>query len=511
MSDPEPKDDETPWLRLNPLMLIVSPVQELIRFFPIVITAVIWGTSQGDGSGLPWQWLGVGIPIALGIWSYLTTTWRITPTQVQLRKGLLSRNILVTPLDRVRSVELTATLIHRVLGLSRVRIGTGQAQTAGSESGFELDSLPTRQARELRGVLLHRRGAEVEDLGEVSADETRSDVAPAPLQPEETLLTFNPKWAGYAPLTASGLVVLGAFFALVGQFLGPALDGLDESDLENLQLAGWLLIALGLGAVVLAFILFPVLGYLVTNWGFTLSRDGQHRSYHIRRGLFTTMETSLERKRIRGLEFRQTILVRLAGAGSMRAIVSGLAASGFGDPGKASLMPLAPKAVGEQVAEKVLGTAAPFNAALVKHGRRAARRRWTRVGLTFGPTTIAAAITVFYFELWPGLYVIPAVLVVVGIFLAIDRYRRLGHSFTVDHLVVASGSLTHVRTLLAQDAIIGWNFQQSFFQRRLGIATMSATIAAGNGAATTLDIDEQAATALARQATPGLLEPFLVQ
>jgi putative membrane protein len=223
------------------------------------------------------------------------------------------------------------------------------------------------------------------------------------------------------------------------------------------------------------------------------------------------METSLERKRIRGLEHRQSILVRLAHAGSIQAIVSGMAASGSGDPGKAPLTPLAPNTVCEGVAGQVLGTGAPFNLALTKHGRRAARRRWTRVALTHGPVAIAGAGAVAYFHLWPGLYAIPALLVALGIFLAIDRYRRLGHGYVDDHLVVASGSVVHVRTLLDQDAIIGWNFEQSFFQRRLGITTLLATIAAGDSAATALDIDEQAATALAIQATPGLLEPFLAE
>ena len=48
--------------------------------------------------------------------------------------------------------------------------------------------------------------------------------------------------------------------------------------------------------------IFSVLGYLVTNWDFSLARDTRGRSFHVRRGLFTSTETSLERQRVRGLE-----------------------------------------------------------------------------------------------------------------------------------------------------------------------------------------------------------------
>jgi putative membrane protein len=134
-------------------MLIVSPIQELIQYFPIVVAAVIWGAARDGDGGWAWEWIGVAIPVAIGLWRYLTTRWRITSTQVQLKRGLIGRQILVAPLDRIRSVELTATLIHRILGLTRVRIGTGQSASSDGD-GFTLDSLPLAQAQQLRSRLL---------------------------------------------------------------------------------------------------------------------------------------------------------------------------------------------------------------------------------------------------------------------------------------------------------------------------------------------------------------------
>lgn len=503
-------ESETPWLRLNPLMLIVSPVQELMHYFPVVIAAIIWGASNRGSSGLPLEWIGVALPIVLGIWRYLTTSWRITPTQVQLRRGLISRNILVAPRDRVRSVELTSTLIHRALGLSQVRIGTGE--TKGHEGGgFELNALPTAQARELRGVLLHR--SEEKDAGSISTGSITTgstDTAPAGTAPaDEILLTFDPTWARFAPLTASGLVVLGAIMALAGQVLGPGLNRFDDHDLARLRLGGWALVAAGMAVAVVALIVLPVIGYLIANWGFALTRDGGRRSYHVRRGLFTTLETSLERDRIRGVQFKSSILTRQVGAGSLHAIVSGLESSGTTGSGKAVLAPLSPLAVSSLVTDGMLGEEGLLTRQLIHHGPKAARRRWTRAALTFLPVAAGLSVAIAGFGLWRPLYVVPVLLVAIGAYLALDRYRQLGHAFTGSHLVVASGSLAHERSVIDKDAIIGWNFRQSFFQRRLGITSLDATIAASDGAVTALDLELPAAVGLVVQVSPGLLDPFL--
>ncbi|MEZ5112069.1 MAG: hypothetical protein R2693_00905 [Nocardioidaceae bacterium] len=98
MSNEPAAADPIPWQRLNPLMLIVSPIQELIQYFPIVVAAVIWGAARDGDGGWAWEWIGVAIPVAIGLWRYLTTRWRITSTQVQLKRGLIGRQILVAPL-----------------------------------------------------------------------------------------------------------------------------------------------------------------------------------------------------------------------------------------------------------------------------------------------------------------------------------------------------------------------------------------------------------------------------
>jgi putative membrane protein len=93
--------------------------------------------------------------------------------------------------------------------------------------------------------------------------------------------------------------------------------------------------------------------------------------------------------------------------------------------------------------------------------------------------------------------------------LAIDRFHNLGHTLTGRYLVSRSGSFDRRTVALQRDGIIGWQVRRSFFQRRVGLVTLMATIAAGRGGYHVLDITESDGLRLAEEAVPGLLAPFV--
>ena len=110
------------------------------------------------------------------------------------------------------------------------------------------------------------------------------------------------------------------------------------------------------------------------------------------------------------------------------------------------------------------------------------------------------------------LWVPVALLVLVagwGVVLAEASYAHLGHALTDGHLIIGSGATTRVRTVLERDGVIGWVVRQSLFQRRLGLATLVATTAAGAEKVVLLDVPHDRALRLAHAATPGTLTPFL--
>ena len=91
----------------------------------------------------------------------------------------------------------------------------------------------------------------------------------------------------------------------------------------------------------------------------------------------------------------------------------------------------------------------------------------------------------------------------------LDAYRGLGHAISGRYLVTRSGTLRRSTAALERAGVIGWTVKQSYFQRRAGLLTITATTAAGGGAYTAYDTDATEGLAFAAEAVPGLLEPFL--
>lgn len=480
------------WRRLDPRMLLVYPVRELVRFLPALIAIFVAGTAAGRTDW--WHGVGVAIPMGLGVLRYFTTFYRVTPVRIELRRGLLNRRLTSTPRDRVRTVDVTASLTHRVLGVVSVRIGTGSA----SEDDLDLDGLTRPQADLLRRELL--------GLAE------HDPAAVEPQRPDRVVLLFDPRWARFAPLTATGLALAAGAVGLASQTLNTT-GGWERFDPEGAVQNGsdasvWLIVPLSAVLALVVISGLAVVGYLVTNWDFRLAHTGPVRrgAWHLRRGLLTTRETTVDDERVSGVDVSEPLGLRLAKGGRVSAIVTGL---DRGDSGSALLAPPCPRAVLQQVGGEVLGTAEPLTAPLVRHGSRATQRRWTRALAPSLVLVVGVALAVVLADL-PAPWLGPALLAPpIAALLARDRARALGHTLVAGHLVARSGSLGRHREALAVRGIIGWNLRASWFQRRAGLTTLVATTAGGDQAVSVLDVPEELAVALAHDAQPGLLEQFL--
>ena len=154
-------------------------------------------------------------------------------------------------------------------------------------------------------------------------------------------------------------------------------------------------------------------------------------------------------------------------------------------------------------------TPAPLKVTLISHGSAARRRRLTRALVP--ALIIVATAGVAIFAGASGWLAAPAVLLVpVAAVLAVDRYRSLGHALAGSALVTRQGSLDRRLDVLQCDGIIGWNVRESFFQRRAGLATLTATTAAGRQRYAVPDVPLADALSLGNHAVPGLLGEFLV-
>jgi putative membrane protein len=506
------------WRRLSPRMLAVHPVMELRRLlFPLL--AVLIGLRDGNGGEGGWWALGIGgIGIALGFLRYFTTSYRITPAHVQVRRGLVRRRTLTVPRDRIRTVDVTSNVLHRIFGLARVTVGTGQ--TDKKNDGVKLDGLSAADAENLHRELLHRPAAT--PIASPSASASRSaELSDAPsaepsAEPasETVLAALDPAWIRYGPFTLSGLVAIGVLFGLGSRLVNeshvdPAKIGVVHDSIVYLRdrplPVAILLVA---AAVVLFTVIASTVGYILTFWNFKLSRHSSG-TLHVRRGLLTTRSTTIEERRLRGVELSEPLLLRSVRGARVLAIATGLRVGRGSDRGGSVLLPPAPRAVAVDVAGTVIRDVDPLTVALTRHGLRAVRRRFTRA---FAVSSIVILIVLAFVLLagapWWAFFTALALLPI-GAFLAWDRAGNLGHARTDDWLVSRHGSLVRRRYVLRTDAVIGWNLTTSLFQRRAGLTTLVATTAGGRQQYSIPDVEDAEAIRVARAAVPGLLDQFL--
>jgi putative membrane protein len=176
--------------------------------------------------------------------------------------------------------------------------------------------------------------------------------------------------------------------------------------------------------------------------------------------------------------------------------------TGVDGSGESSLLlPPCPRATAEGVLAE-LTSPVVVAGELRRHGPAAGRRRWTRA-LMF-PVVVALGLAVLAIFVrvptWP--WVLVAVLAAVGVFLAVDRSRALGHRVGDGWLVARSGSVDRRRDCIAVAGIVGWTVRQSLFQRRAGVATLIAATAAGVKGYRVLDMPEELAWSVAATASP---------
>lgn len=505
--------DEDGWYRLSPRMLLVHPVRSLMSMaVPLLLVSL--GVSRGDNTR--WLWFVVGgavLAVVFGVLSWFFTRYRFTPEQLQLRTGVLNRKVVTAPLDRIRSVDIESTVVHRVLGLSKVKVGTGVDATQ-----IELDGLTREQSGRMRTFLLNRSEVTT-PTGAPAADESEegeaSSPAPAagPPAAEEELARINWGWLRYAPFSLSSLVVVAGAFGVLAQFG-------DDIPLEELGFVqdswGWviahsvlLVVAVVAAFVLVAWVVVSTASYVLNWWNLRLVRE-PGGTIRTSRGLLTTRSQTIENEKIRGVTMTEQFLLRFVRGGELSAQATGVGAGGM-----VKVLPPAPRSVVQSVGHALLQEDGALTMQLTGHGPRARRRihirkQWGTLFLTVLVSVPTYWFDVWWFETWP--WWIPLAVLsgfgVLNLVLAEASWRNLGHGLTEGYVIVQTGAVIRTREVLERAGVIGWLVHQSFFQRRIGLADLTATTAAGKERLVVPNVPFAAAVALADRATPGMVSDF---
>jgi putative membrane protein len=454
----------------------------------------------------------IGLAIRLLAWQRFTFSFDGEVLRVE--EGVLSRNQRSLDVARIQQVEIDRAWIHRVLGLASLRV-----ETAGSSSEVEVELrvIPAADAEALRVAVRESKaivtGAPVGPDGSIGAaeeDETPHEILQVPTS--HVVL---------AAVTGVRLLVLPAVLAgalqLVGQNTTEAIDGAIDL-LADLGLVGpnglrapTLGTALVLGGVVLiASAVTAIVVGLLRDANYHVTRVGE--DLHVSRGLLSTRDSVLPLRRVQVVDVQRNWLRRLLGYAAIRVHSAG----GSGAADRRVTIPLLHDRAIDPFLRSVL-PGVPGVPALVGHPPMAMRRavfRWTR------PTAIIAAASwlipvVTPLEPAAALRWAATIAILIAALLGVVEYRQLAHGLTDRVVACRRGALSISTSLAPVVKVQAASTRANLFQRRLGLATVTAHVAGPGGDVEILDTGTEVAERLQAQLTehaayPTVLDPTVL-
>ena len=494
-------------MRLHPLSV---PLRAVSRGIGLAWAFLIGGValSQGDpvltGGAVVAAVLAVVAVVGYELAYYRRFEYELTEDTLDIASGVFSRREREIPLRRVQNVDVTRSLVARLLGLAEVDVETA----GGGSTEANLRFVSREEAGRLQEEVRERRAAREagrakaeaadgeEELGESEVPADEAERAPRGQRGEllfelsdRDLLLYG--LLSFDPRLLSGVV---AFATFVVPSLGSSVDIPDLG-----------LVVLGAGVVVLAVGVWLVSALLrvVQFYGFKLRRVGDDLRYE--RGLFERKDGTIPLSKLQTVSVEENVLMRRYGFASLAVETAGYAPGQSPSGGSEAAVPLAPTADVLALARDV----EPFGEYDLARPPERARKRYVRRYALAGLAVVAAGFLVNSVVASFPWYVLLA-LVPLAVPAARRAHATRGFHADDTHVVTQKGWWRRQTTVVPNHRVQTVIEQQTVFQQRWDLTSVvidtagSRSIAGGGAVA--VDRDDGEADAL----TAGVVDRALV-
>lgn len=423
--------------------------------------------------------------VGWGVAEWWRFRYGIVGESLVVERGIFTLERKVLHRDRIRGIDLSAPVIHRLLGLRRVTVDAAAEGGKGSELSLSAVSI-----------------ADGEWLQRALLGEEQSGAQGAPVVARANLRTLalagatGPRWLA-VPFGIAGAVA-GAFAATGEDVLRTLWDEARERA-GGLTDAGTVASATVIVALALVVVISAAVSSVLSDGGFRLTTPpGRLVS---ERGLLRRRTTSIDRARIAALGLGEPLSWRPFRLATLRAHITGVGADSGAGAGRTQMHPAAPVPVAEALARRIF-PASPRE--MRPHPRRALPRRIVRATAAFAVLAIGLALAGR-----PVSAAVAAGLLLPAAWVGRDRWLSLATGFNGRLLAVREGSIARRTTIVDPAAIVEYRVRSSPFQRRGGLCTLDLRMGRGAGSARALDIGADHAVETARRLDPVLLHKFL--
>jgi putative membrane protein len=456
--------------RLHPLTLLLRVGASLPPLLLILLPTLQNPSSTNVLSVALTVFYGV-VALPAIILQYMRFSYRITPKQIVIQKGVIKRQNRSIPIERVQNVQIERNLVARVLGVAKVTIETaGSSATEGSLEYVGLDD-----AHEIRQSVRSFQHRTDED-----ADPSSTENA----EPSETLFSMSLSHVLLSGAFRFSLLYIAVMFSVL-ELVNPEViiqrvlrsQGLIDRITDTMAANPILTV---IGTVVVAVFLGWISGiaiHLTRYYGFQLWLDGD--KLRKRHGLFTVTEGTIPLKKVQALILRTNPLMRLFGWYELEVQTVGM---NVDEQGHRVIAPFAQYEDILALAQRVRSFELPTSFGSVSP--ITIRRRFFRYTMALSALLLPAV----YFwpaDWWqPGGAALPwwgFTLVPLILGWAVLQYRNHDYATRNDGLYIRRGVLAHYLWIIPIEKFHTFHATATIFQRRLGLKTLFVDTA---GAAT---------------------------
>jgi putative membrane protein len=500
---PPPTHVETEALRrTHPATVAVKSARSLMQLLFFLIIFVFFSSGELPGGMSPAVIALIGVigtivTSALAWVSWSVFRYGIVGKDLVITSGLLVHKRTTIPLARVQGVNIRADVFMRALGLAELRV---QTAGGGDEPEAKIGSIPLADAEVLRTALLRGHKTEQEAAG-TDAENSIFGADPASRMSDfrgalggaevaREAATFE--WAlsigrlllaaiTSKQITIIFLIAFGASGQLA-QFVGPQV--FEQAAEVVSMLAVPALIALVLVGVVIG-LAIAVVVTSVRTWGFVARRVSNR--VETEAGLLERRMTALPVRRVQAVVIEETWIRRWLGYAAVFVETAGFGQEDTDKSGlsKAAIVPLAKRGELLPLLHGLLPEASTLPAAHELPGR-------SLRFYIFAPTAVAFLIalpivTILAFFYPPGAIASGATALFVALIVAGVRalnWKAAGLGMGEDCISIRSGVIGRKIVRLGRNRIQSLSVRQNPFQRRAGLATLTASSVSGASEAT---------------------------
>ncbi len=442
----EVAQDADGWRRLHPLTIL----KEIGSLAWAIVAAFVLDFEPMD---LPGDWAQADAVIAVAVFVYAIaryafTAYRVTPTSLELRRGVIVKSLQQMPRDRVQAVATNAGFVSRLFGVTTVEVSAADAED------IQLGFVSEEDAEALR-LVLERQAFEPEGEGHA-------------VQPGEPVATLPVGRLIVYVATDTVLITGLAAFAL--GIVAAALTRRFWAPLPAFAAMAWPLVRA-----------FALVGF--RSW---IEQD----RLRIQAGILGRRHTESPLDRIQLVQVRQPLLRRIFGYETISMVTGDIGVSSDSVQLAGAVAPLVPAGSWRGIAETLLGPIALEEDGLERSSPLTVRRTILRGLLVLVP----GIVLVGWVGRRLGLGVWPAVaLLLVGIPALVvysrARWEVLGWSVDERHLMLRRGVFDRRLTIVPVHKVQDVMVRATPFQHRLGLATVDVDTAGLSLSGSVLAVD----------------------